>query len=1102
MDSTAPGRGARTATVPERTPLPVFGHALSVPTDAFTQYAMREARALGPIFNLRIFGEDTLMVSGGDLVAEVCDETRFRKSAAPLVTVREFAGDGLFTAFGDEPNWRKAHNILMPAFSFNALRDYHPAMMTVARRLLAKWDAHEGVPVDVPEDMTRLTLDTIGLCGFGHDFECFARTEPHPFIASMVRALDHAQRKTGFVPGLEFLHTVSENRQRADIHAMNRLADGIVRRRRAAAPLAPLAETGNGAGPGRSRDLLDLMLNSRDKDTGEPLDDANIRYQLLTFLIAGHETTSGALSFALHHLLKNPAVLAAAQAETDTLWGSDPDPDPSYEDVGRLVHLRRVLNESLRLWPTAPAFAVEPLEDTVIGGRHPVRRGQVITVITPMLHRDPGWGDNPELFDPDRFTPENTERRPGHLYKPFGNGERSCIGRQFALHEATLLLGLIVHRYRLLDHSDYRLRIKETLTLKPDGLTLTPVRRTPGDRRPAAAPAAAPARGRPAAPATAGLRAPGTTLTVLYGSNLGTSRSIAADLADQGARHGFSTSLAPLDEAVDALGPDTPVLIVASSYNGRPTDDAARFTAWLEGSGAPAGVPYAVLGIGDRNWSATYQRVPALIDRELAVAGGAALVERAAVDVSTDVAAEVGRWTERLWPALLERYGAPADGPGPDPAPAGPRHTVTDHPGEGGLPVHDGLLPFTVAKTAELADLTSPLGRSKRFLRLRLPEGTAYRSGDHLLIRPANPAALVDRTLRALDLDPDRVVVLGAAGGGRLPLDRPMTVRTLLTHFTELGRPATARQAAALAAHTPCPPERAALERLAAGAAGAAGTAGTGGAAGAVGTGGAAGAAGTDRAVGPGAPTVTDLLERHASCRPGLPELLDVLPPANPRYYSISSSPALAPDTVDLMVAAHPAPHRSGEGRFLGAGAAHLAGLGPGDTVHGRISPCREGFRLPADPAVPVLLVSAGTGLAPFRAAVADRVADPRPDRAPLLCYFGCDHPDVDYLHRAEFEAAEAAGAVSPRPAFSKAPENGARYVQDRILREADEVWELLAAGAHVRVCGDGRAMAPAVRDAFRTVYADRAGATPEAAEDWLAGLMDEGRYVEDVWAG
>ncbi|MFE7135038.1 cytochrome P450 [Streptomyces sp. NPDC057638] len=1090
--------------VPERGSLPVVGHALRLPTDRFVQYTMEEARALGPIYTLRVFGDETLVVSGGDLVAELCDETRFRKSPAGLEAVREFGGDGLFTAFNDEPNWRKANSILMPAFSFNALRAYHPTMLFAARRLLDTWDARAGSPVQVADDMTRLTLDTIGLCGFGYDFDCFGRQTTHPFVRTMVAALDHAQRKAAFLPGLDFLYARSESRQRENILAMNRLADDIVRRRRA--ENANPAPTGGSDAPDGVADLLSLMLHAKDGASGEPLDDTNIRYQMLTFLIAGHETTSGALSFALYYLLKHPTVLAAAQAEVDALWGGDPDPDPSFEDVGRLTYIRQVLNESLRLWPTAPGFSVEPEEDTVIGGRYRVRAKQPLFVLTPMLHRGEGWGDNPEMFDPDRFSPERVDARPGHLYKPFGNGERSCIGRQFALHEATLLLGLLIHRYRLLDHSRYELRIKETLTIKPDGFSLTPVRRTREERRTSAgatatapAPASVPSGG--GTPGE-GLRAPGTTLTVLYGSRLGTCRALAGELAQDGARHGFATRVASLDEAVGTLTARSPVLVVAASYNGRPTDDAARFFGWLEQAGpgeVPEGMPYAVLGVGDRNWAATYQRVPTLIDERLTAAGATALTPRGAVDVSGDAAGETARWTGRVWSALLERYGVPAEEAGE--VRGGHRYTVEDAGGARTpvLPVPEDLHPLTVTENRELCDLTHPVGRSKRFLRLSLPADTAdtattagttgttgtattatpYRSGDHLVIRPANPTALVDRVWVATGLNPDRTVVLGAgpaAGTGAddpLPLGEPMTVRTLLTHLVELGQPATARQATALAEATPCPPERAALERYAA---------------------------------DPGRLTVVDLLEQHASCQPSLPALLDVLTPTRLRTYSISSTPALSPGAIDLMVAAAPVPHRTGEGTWTGAGAAYLAALEPGATVHGRVMPCQESFRLPDDPSVPVILVSAGTGLAPFRAAVADRAASTAPDsgRAPLLCYFGCDHPEVDYLHREELEAAEAAsaGAVSLRPAHSAAPENGVQYVQDRLLRESAEVWGLLARGAHVRVCGDGRRMAPAVRAALAAIYEEWGGDGTLTGEEWLNGLRDEGRYAEDVWAG
>ncbi|MEV4898817.1 cytochrome, partial [Nonomuraea sp. NPDC055795] len=153
-----------------------------------------------------------------------------------------------------------------------------------------------------------------------------------------------------------------------------------------------------------------------------------------------------------------------------------------------------------------------------------------------------------------------------------------------------------------------------------------------------------------------------------------------------------------------------------------------------------------------------------------------------------------------------------------------------------------------------------------------------------------------------------------------------------------------------------------------------------------------------------------------------------------------------------------------------------------------------------ADERTPAILVSAGTGLAPFRAVVMERLH--RRARGTLLCYFGCDAPDLDYLHRAELEEAEAAGVVSLRPTFSEAPENGLRYVQDRLLREADEVWRVLEDGGRVYVCGDGSRMAPAVRAALARVHGERTGADRAASEAWLEDLRVAERYNEDVWEG
>ncbi|MCQ8773522.1 bifunctional cytochrome P450/NADPH--P450 reductase [Streptomyces telluris] len=1072
---------AMAQSIPERRALPLIGHALDLPRGADgLVHLMKEAKELGPVFRLRLFGSEIVVVAGLDLVTELSDETRFRKSVnRDLVEVREIAGDGLFTAFNHEPNWRKAHDILMPAFSLGAMRDYHGTMLQVARSLIAKWDrAGADHPVDVPEDMTRLTFDTIGLCGFGFDFESFRRDDTHPFVDAMARALAFAQDKVESMPGSELFKRKQAERFHQDNMLMTDLVDEVIRQRRA-------------SGDTSTDDLLGRMLHTRDAATGEPLDDTNVRNQVITFLIAGHETTSGALSFALYYLTKHPEVLARAQAEVDALWGDEDAPDPGYGDIGKLTYIRQVLNESLRLWPTAPGFAVEPLEDTVIGGKYAVRKGEALTVLTPALHRDPAWGENVELFDPERFTQAQEEKRSVHLFKPFGNGERACIGRQFALHEATLLLGLLVHRYRLIDHTDYQLKIKQSLTIKPDGFTLRLARRAGGERRlPAVAVSNAPA----GQDGPAGRRAGGTVLTLLHGSNLGTCAGVARDLAADGDEYGFAPSVASLDDHAGKLrSAEGPVVIVAASYNGRPTDDAAEFVASLEGlePGSLDGVQYAVLGVGDRNWAATYQRVPALIDDRLAAAGATPLLERGMADASGDFAGTVDRWTGDLWTALLDRYGDPTAVPAPAVEPEEDQgqdqdrdqglYELQDTTGSviDGLAARHGVQPMEALEAYELVDTTHELGRPKRFLKLRLPDGVTYRTADHLAVLPGNPDALVQRVADRFGLDLDRTVRLRARRRSRntLPVDRPLTLRRLLTDFVELQDPATREHVAVLAEHTACPPEKQPLAALAA-----------------------ADPETFREQVTLAGRSVLDLLEDHRACELTFERFLELLPVLRPRHYSISSSAAASPGEVDLMVSLLAAPHRGGEGTFRGIASHYVQTVTAGDTLQARVLPCSDSFRLPEDPAVPVILVSAGTGLAPFRGAVLDRLH--ARSTGTLLCYFGCDHPDVDYLHREEFEGAEAAGAVSMRPTFMHAPADGVRFVQDRIARESAEVWAVLEAGGRVYVCGDGRRMAPAVREAFMAIYRNNTGASDEESAAWLTALTESGHYVEDVWAG
>jgi len=432
------------------------------------QSTMARCAGLGPIFELNVFAQKFVFVGGAGLAAELCDEARFHKALSPgVAALREFTGDGLFTAYSDEPSWQLAHDLLRPAFTKAAMRRYHPVMLDATSELFESWDGRQG-PVDVSADMTKLTLETISRAAFSRDLGSFSRQDTNPFVPAMVAALRAGQRKGVFnaMPGAGLLARRIDRRNAHYQAYVDSMIDEIIAGRRADDDLD-------------DRDLLGIMLSAADPGSGQRLSDRNIRYQILTFLAAGHETTSGALSFALYYLSRDPGVLAAAQAETDAILGPDPDAEPTFEQVPKFRQIRRVLDEALRLWPTAPAFTRSPNEDTVIGGHYRMRTQDWATVLLPLIHRDPSvWGPDAQEFRPGRFLPESSRARPAHSYLPFGTGERACIGRQFALHEAVLVLARLLHRYDLTGDPQYELVITERLTLMPRGFGLTLARRT------------------------------------------------------------------------------------------------------------------------------------------------------------------------------------------------------------------------------------------------------------------------------------------------------------------------------------------------------------------------------------------------------------------------------------------------------------------------------------------------------------------------------------------------------------------------------------------------------------------------------------------------
>ncbi|HET8682677.1 MAG TPA: cytochrome P450 [Micromonosporaceae bacterium] len=453
--------------------IPLLGDLRPVSPRAPLQDIMRLAQGLGPIFEVKAFRHRIVVVAAHRYAAQLCDEDKFEKAQTPgHAALRRRGGDGIFTAYNDEPAWRLAHDLLLPAFSRASMQRYHHTMTAVLDELIEVWGsaADRGQWVDIPTSMTRMTIEILCRCAFGTSMQPLASLDQPQFVTAMLAGMKSVQRRASLqvIPGIGApVASVLELANRRHFSYVDDFLDGIIAKAQRERP-------------GDDSDMLGIMLTTAHPETGEKLSLRNIRYQILTFLVAGHETTAGALSFALHFLLRNPHVMRRAQEEVDRLRGQLQDGDIRFEDVPKFRYLRRVLEEALRLWPTAPGFSRTPKTEALLGDSWLMRHGDWATIILPLLHRDPEvWGPEPEVFDPDRFLPEKARERPAHAYKPFGTGQRACLGRHFTMHEGVLALARLLSRFTFHGDPAYDLKVAEHLTVAPTGLRAMVQRRGP-----------------------------------------------------------------------------------------------------------------------------------------------------------------------------------------------------------------------------------------------------------------------------------------------------------------------------------------------------------------------------------------------------------------------------------------------------------------------------------------------------------------------------------------------------------------------------------------------------------------------------------------------
>lgn len=418
------------------------------------------ARDFGDVVCVRMGPLSVYMFFHPDAVRHVLQEHNQRYVKGPIIgRVKVLIGEGLFTSEGTF--WRRQRRLAQPAFHRERIAGFVDTMVASTAERLDAWRpaAAAGSSIDVAAEMNELTLTIVGRTLFGADLSADAADVGRALRIALAGTSERALR---WMVAPMWVPTRSNRTLRAAIRTLDRVVfDVIERRRRDDTP-------GN--------DLLGMLMAARDEDTGERMTARQLRDEAMTFLLAGHETTANALSWALYLLARHPDAEERLRAEIAAVLG---DRRPTYDDVASLSYARAVVEEAMRLYPPVWGIGRQTVEpDEVHGVSLPA--GSVVNLSQWVTHRHPSFWPEPERFDPTRFLPATGVDRPRFSYFPFSGGPRLCIGEAFALVEAGVALAMLLQRYRLTLPAGHVATPEVSLTLRPAGGL--PMRVRPADR--------------------------------------------------------------------------------------------------------------------------------------------------------------------------------------------------------------------------------------------------------------------------------------------------------------------------------------------------------------------------------------------------------------------------------------------------------------------------------------------------------------------------------------------------------------------------------------------------------------------------------------------
>ncbi|NP_001165991.1 cytochrome P450 4BW5 [Nasonia vitripennis] len=394
-------------------------------------------------------------------------------------------GDGLLTLTGKK--WHHHRRLLTPAFHFRVLEQFTETMHEKAdvfnECLKEQVSSNPKEPVDIFSFASRFTLDVICKTAMGIDMDA-QRGSMNLYTKSvnqMSRFVVNRYLRPWYASDFIYSKTEDGKQSQAAISVMREYSSKVIKerldeRRKLKSSKDEDKEDEFGIKQ-RNKAFLDLLLEASENDKN-PLSNDELRNEVDTFMFAGHDTTATAISFTLLLLGNHLDIQKKVHEELQTVFNNDVDKPTRAADLSQLKYLDRVIKETLRLYPSAPSFLRTLVEDTIFDG-HTICKGSVIIINAYDMHRDPKVWENPTVFDPDRFLPENVRSRHPYAYIPFSAGPRNCIGQKFAMLELKIALTAILRKWRVKsDTLPENLKLLHSIILrcnKPIKVYFTPI---------------------------------------------------------------------------------------------------------------------------------------------------------------------------------------------------------------------------------------------------------------------------------------------------------------------------------------------------------------------------------------------------------------------------------------------------------------------------------------------------------------------------------------------------------------------------------------------------------------------------------------------------